>query len=44
MINKEFRLAAIDSRIALLQSRDGKDNGNIINKLLREKRRILAAN
>ena len=44
MTNKEFRLAVIDSRIALLQSRDGKDNGNIVNKLLREKRHILAAN
>jgi hypothetical protein len=37
------KIAAIDQRIALLQSRDGKDNGNIINKLLREKRKLTAA-
>ena len=43
-MTKSLRISLIDSRIALLQSRDGKDNGNIINKLLREKRRILAAN
>ena len=41
MTNTEFRIALIDSRIALLQSRDGKDNGNIVKKLLREKRRLL---
>ena len=37
------KIAAIDNRIALLQSRAGKENGNIIKKLLR-KRRTLAAN
>ena len=37
------KIAAIDSRIALLQSRAGKENGRIIKKLLR-KRRTLAAN
>jgi hypothetical protein len=37
------KIAVIDQRIALLQSRDGKDNGNIINKLLREKRKLTAA-
>ena len=41
MTNKEFRIALIDSRVALLQSRDGKDNGNIVKKLLREKRRLI---
>jgi hypothetical protein len=37
------RIAAIDLRIALLQSRDGRDNGNIVKKLLREKRKLTAA-
>ena len=37
------KIVAIDSRIALLQSRAGKENGRIIKKLLR-KRRTLAAN
>ena len=37
------KIAIIDARIALLQSRAGKENGNIIKKLLR-KRRSLAAN
>ena len=41
MTSTEFRIALIDSRIALLQSRDGKGNGNIVKKLLREKRRLL---
>ena len=40
-MTKSLRIALIDSRIALLQSRDGKDNGNIVKKLLREKRRLL---
>lgn len=34
---------AIDARIALLQSRTGKENGNIVKKLLRKKRRLSAA-
>lgn len=37
------KISAIDARIALLQSRAGKENGKIIKKLLR-KRRTLAAN
>ena len=37
------KISAIDSRIALLQARTGKENGNIIKKLLRQKRRLLAA-
>ena len=36
------KIAAIDSRIALLQSRAGKENGRIIKKLLRERRRLAA--
>ena len=36
------KIAAIDSRIALLQSRAGKENGNIIKKLIRERRRLAA--
>ena len=36
------KIAAIDTRIALLQSRAGKENGNIIKKLLRERRRLAA--
>ena len=36
------KIAAIDSRIALLQARTGKENGNIIKKLLRERRRLAA--
>ena len=43
MTKKELKLALIDNRIALLQSRDGKDNGNIVKKLLRERRKIVAA-
>ena len=41
-MTNEQRINAIDSRIALLQSRTGKENGKIIKKLLR-KRRALAA-
>ena len=37
------KIAAIDSRIALLQSRAGKENGKIVQKLLRKKRKLLAA-
>ena len=36
------RIAAIDIRIALLQSRADKENYNIIKKLLRERRRLAA--
>ena len=36
------KIASIDLRIALLKSR-GEDNGNIINKLERQKRALLAA-
>lgn len=42
-MTNEQKIAAIDARIALLQARTGKENGNIIKKLLR-KRRSLAAN
>ena len=41
-MTKAQRIATIDIRIALLQSRTGKENGNIINKLLRERRRLAA--
>ena len=41
-MNKENRINAIDIRIALLQSRAGKENGRIINKLLRERRALAA--
>ena len=36
------KIAAIDARIALLQSRTGKENGRIIKKLLRKKRSLQA--
>ena len=36
------KIAAINARIALLQSRTGKENGKIIKKLLRERRRLAA--
>lgn len=36
------KIASIDLRIALLKSRDGRENGKIINKLLREKRKLTA--
>ena len=42
-MTNEQKIAAIDARIALLQARTGKENGNIVKKLLR-KRRSLAAN
>ena len=43
MTKNELKILIIDNRLALLQSRTGKENGNIIKKLLR-KRRALAAN
>ena len=43
MTKNELKILIIDNRLALLQSRTGKENGNIIKKLLR-KRRTLAAN
>ena len=42
MTQKELKLALIDNRIALLQSRTGKENGNIVKKLLRQRRRVAA--
>lgn len=42
MTKKELKLTLIDNRIALLQSRAGKENGNIVKKLLRERRRLAA--
>ena len=42
MTKKELKLALIDNRVALLQSRTGKENGKIIKKLLRERRRLAA--
>ena len=36
------KISAINARIALLQSRAGKENGRIIKKLLRERRRLAA--
>ena len=42
MTQKELKLALIDNRIALLQSRTGKENGNIVKKLLRQRRRLAA--
>lgn len=41
-MTNEQRINAIDIRIALLQSRAGKENSKVIKKLLR-KRRALAA-
>lgn len=41
-MTNEQRINAIDIRIALLQSRTGKENAKVIKKLLR-KRRALAA-
>ena len=41
-MTKAQKIAAIDTRIALLQSRAGKENGRIIKKLLRERRRLAA--
>ena len=41
-MTNEQRINAIDIRIALLQSRAGRENGKVIKKLLR-KRRALAA-
>jgi hypothetical protein len=41
-MTKAQRIAALDARIALLQARTGKENGNIIKKLLRERRRLAA--
>lgn len=36
------KISAINTRIALLQSRTGKENGRIIKKLIRERRRLAA--
>ena len=36
------KISAIDARIALLQSRTGRENDRIIKKLLRERRRLAA--
>ena len=36
------KISAINARIALLQSRAGKENGRIVKKLLRERRRLAA--
>ena len=41
-MTNEMKIAMIDNRIALLQSRAGKENGNIIKKLIRERRRLAA--
>ena len=41
-MTKEMKIAAIDARIALLQSRTSKENGRIIKKLLRQRRRLAA--
>ena len=41
MINLQ-KISAIDTRIALLQSRAGRENGNIIKKLIRQRRRLAA--
>ena len=36
------KISAINARIALLQSRTGKENSRIIKKLIRERRRLAA--
>ena len=36
------KISAINARIALLQSRTGKENDKIIKKLLRERRKLAA--
>ena len=41
-MTNEMKIAMIDNRIALLQSRAGKENGKIIKKLLRKKRSLQA--
>jgi hypothetical protein len=41
-MTNEMKIAMIDNRIALLQSRAGKENGRIIKKLIRERRRLAA--
>ena len=41
-MTNEQRISAIDIRIALLQSRAGKENRAIVKKLLRERRRLAA--
>ena len=41
-MTNEMKIAMIDNRIALLQSRSGKENGRIIKKLIRERRRLAA--
>lgn len=43
MTNTEYQILVIDNRIALLQSRTDKENGKIVQKLLRKKRNLLAA-
>ena len=41
-MTNEMKIAMIDNRIALLQSRAGKENGKIIKKQLRKKRALQA--
>ena len=41
-MTNEQKIAMIDNRIALLQSRAGRENGRIIKKLIRERRRLAA--
>ena len=41
-MTNEQKINAIDIRIALLQSRAGRENGNIVKKLLRKKRALQA--
>ena len=36
------KISAINARIALLQSRAGRENGRIIKKLIRQRRRLAA--
>ena len=38
-MNRELKLALLNTRIELLMSRAGKDNGRIIRKLMRERRK-----
>ena len=40
MTNTELEILTIENRIALLQGRTGKENGNIVKKLLRRQRKL----
>lgn len=43
MNNNYYKILDLENRIALLQSRTSRDNGNIVNKLKRRLRALRAA-